>query len=128
MAFETSYINQWLLTATKGKVTAETSWFQDRLKFSCHDCGLTLTTSTDAVKADGTVDYGLQEFVKLHAHVGGHKSETLTAYENILKIAELKAKATKAKEVIDHVAGDLKTTPTALRDKVLTQPTGRKFR
>jgi len=72
MAYETPYIDQWLKTATKGNVVSKAAWFQDRLQFRCTKCDMSLTTSTDAVKADGTVDYGLQEFVKIHSHVGGH--------------------------------------------------------
>jgi len=77
MAFMSSnpevYITKWLETATKGNVFCVKAMFTNRLQFVCSTCSLVLTTSTDAVKADGTVDYSLQEFVKIHAHVGGHK-------------------------------------------------------
>jgi hypothetical protein len=70
MAYETPYIDQWLKTTTKGNVVSKTAWLQGRLQFRCTKCDMSLTTSTDAVRADGTVDYGLQKFVKIHSHVG----------------------------------------------------------
>jgi hypothetical protein len=69
------YITQWLKTATKGNVVSHKAFLANRLQFICHVCMQSLTTATDAVKSDGTVDYSLQEFVKIHAHTGGHKDE-----------------------------------------------------
>lgn len=70
------YITQWLETATGKNVLCQKAMMQDRLMFMCTLCCQSLTTTTDAVKTDGTVDYGLQEFVKIHAHKGGHNDKS----------------------------------------------------
>lgn len=77
------YVTQWLQTATKGNVIAHEALFANRLQFFCHVCQQSLTTTTDAVKSDGTVDYSLQEFVKIHAHTGGHKDEINAAGDKV---------------------------------------------
>jgi transcription elongation factor Elf1 len=167
MAFMSSdpwpYITQWIQTATGGNVICRKAVLQDRLMFTCAICGQSLTTTTSAVKTDGTVDYegdiqgvgtyGLQEFVKIHAHKGGHKDATI-----------INTPTGQLKQVVDPNTGEMKLVPidyelhkggipmtadfkkidlkpekeqqikakidayNQMKDKVLEQPVGRKFR
>jgi hypothetical protein len=65
-----AYLEQFVKIATKGKVRIEYALHVQRMRLECTVCGMTLT----AAEPEGTtVDYGVQEFVKLHAHTGGHK-------------------------------------------------------
>lgn len=62
------YITQWLDAATKGKVVAEfAAMVPDRVRLHCKECGLSLTAN---VPDPQTIDFGIQEFVRLHAHNG----------------------------------------------------------
>ena len=66
-----TYINQWLKTATDGNVVYERAFATDRAMFFCKKCNQTLILPGTGV--EGTkVDYALQEFVKIHSHLGGH--------------------------------------------------------
>jgi hypothetical protein len=104
MAFMSSdpgpYITQWLQTATGKNVICQKAMLQDRLMFTCARCGQSLTTTTSAVKTDGTVDYGLQEFVKIHAHKGGHKDATI-----------INTPTGQLKQVVDPNTGEMKLVP-----------------
>lgn len=64
------YLDTWLKAATGGKVTVEYSLFQNRAQFKCHQCDMTLTTLEP--ESANVIDYSIQEFVKIHAHTGGH--------------------------------------------------------
>lgn len=64
------YIDQYVKTATKGKVVVEHSLFQNRMKLWCKECDQSLTVPHP--KSADEVDYGMQEFIKLHAHTGNH--------------------------------------------------------
>lgn len=67
-----AYLEQYVKTATNGKVKIDYALHVARMRLACETCGMTLT----AAEPTGTdVDYGVQEFVKLHAHVGGHKDK-----------------------------------------------------
>jgi hypothetical protein len=99
------YLDQWLKTSTKGNVVYEYSFNVDRLRFCCLVCDMTLTTLGSAVKNDGTTDYAVQEFIKIHSHVGGHDAWTP------LTVPKVETPVT----VTDH-------------NRVLVRPTGRKFR
>ena len=94
------YITQWLQTATGKNVICQKAMLQDRLMFTCARCGQSLTTTTSAVKTDGTVDYGLQEFVKIHAHKGGHKDATI-----------INTPTGQLKQVVDPNTGEMKLVP-----------------
>lgn len=86
------YVAQWLKTATQGKVLCHKAMFADRYQFVCQVCQQSLTTPTTAVKVDGTVDYSLQEFVKIHAHTGGHNNPIeLEKYDGYGKVIPLTA-------------------------------------
>jgi hypothetical protein len=145
------YITKWLEVATGKNVTCQKARLQDRLMFGCMRCGQSLTTKTDAVKTDGTVDYSLQEFVKIHAHKGGHndpvdleKSEgygkviPLTADFKTVKIDDKPEIAAKIKANMDafneQMAKTLDDKVLAAKiaklqsNKVLKQSVGRKFR
>lgn len=69
-----TYLTQLCETATKGNVTVEESWLTLRLKFHCHKCFQTLTTKVP--DSANEIDYQIQEFVKIHAHTGGHVGVT----------------------------------------------------
>jgi hypothetical protein len=149
------YITQWLSTATGKNVICQKAMLQDRLMFTCARCDQSLTTTTSVVKTDGTVDYGLQEFVKIHAHKGGHKDATI-----------INTPTGQLKQVVDPNTWEMKLVPIDYelhkggipmtadfkkidlkpekeqqikakidaynqmmeKDKVLEQPVGRKFR
>lgn len=88
-----TYMTQWLATATNGTVTGEFSLMHQRMRLKCWKCHATLTVPepTDST----TVDYGVQEFVKLHSHKGGHGDEDKigggwTAYTADFKKIDLK--------------------------------------
>jgi hypothetical protein len=68
-----AYVEQWLKIATKGNVVSHRALYQDRIQFKCLTCEQTLTVTTDAIQMDGTVAYCLQQFINIHAHVGGHE-------------------------------------------------------
>src|SRR5713226_1273145 len=66
------YFDQLLKTATKGNVVAVYAIHQSRMRLECSVCESQLTVS----EPEGTeLDYGVQEFIKIHAHVGGHKDK-----------------------------------------------------
>lgn len=64
------YFDQWLATATGGKVTAHFAFLQNRVQLKCNVCEMMLTAPRPATAAD--IDYSIQEFVKIHSHTGGH--------------------------------------------------------
>ena len=66
------YLEQWVETATKGKVEIEWAWFAKRMMLACTVCKQTLTAP---IPEDvNTLDYSVQEFVKIHSHSGAHHS------------------------------------------------------
>lgn len=67
----TTYLKQYLQTASDGNVSYECALLERRLKFICSKCGA--TQACDAPE-DTTLDYVVQEFVKLHSHRPGHES------------------------------------------------------
>ena len=68
-ASSASYFNQLLETATKGNVTVVYAAHADRMQLHCKVCDQQLTAPWQM----GTeIDYSVQEFIKMHAHVGGH--------------------------------------------------------
>ena len=68
-----AYMEQWLKTATKGNVRFTMAFLTNRMHLHCDVCnvGLTCEKPVDA----NTIDYAVQEYVKLHAHTGGHGDE-----------------------------------------------------
>lgn len=65
-----TYYEQLVKTATKGKVEVEFSLFTKRMRLYCKECKVSLTS--DEPENVTTVDYSVGEFIKLHAHTGGH--------------------------------------------------------
>ena len=63
-----AYMEQWLKTATKGNVRFTMAFLTNRMHLHCDVChvGLTCPKPEDA----NTIDYAVQEYVKLHAHKG----------------------------------------------------------
>jgi hypothetical protein len=68
-----TYLEQWLATATGGKISVAIAWNQLRMRLVCHTCQATYTSPTPT---DTTIDYGVQQFVELHSHKGGYKKPT----------------------------------------------------
>lgn len=66
------YLDQLLQTATKGNVTAVYALYVNRMQLSCKVCNSQLTAPEPV--APHELDYGVQEFIKIHAHLGGHKA------------------------------------------------------
>ena len=67
------YMEQWLKTATKGNVRFAMAFLTNRMHLHCDVCniGLTCEKPVDAQ----TIDFAVQEYVKLHAHKGGFGDE-----------------------------------------------------
>lgn len=96
---EQSYIRQLLKTATKGNVTVEYALHVDRMKLMCSVCDSQLTTA----EPEGTnLDYGIQEFIKIHAHVGGHKDKPIYDPEATATPVTLDFKKVTSKGMIDE--------------------------
>jgi hypothetical protein len=68
-----TYLEQWLKTATGGKVSAVFAVAADRVRFLCHTCQATYSVATPK---DTTIDFGIQQFVELHSHKGGYTKPT----------------------------------------------------
>jgi hypothetical protein len=66
-----TYVVQWLETATKGNVSVTFAWLTNRMHLHCKVCQCEHTCTKP--QASTEIDYSVQEFVKLHAHVGGHE-------------------------------------------------------
>lgn len=62
------YINQWLHTATLGKVVSHFAWGTNRMQLKCNVCEQQLTAKVP--ESSDQIDYGVQQFVKTHAHKG----------------------------------------------------------
>jgi len=68
-----AYMEQWLDTATKGNVRFTMAFLTNRMHLHCDVCniGMTCEKPVDAQ----TIDFAVQEYVKLHAHKGGFGDE-----------------------------------------------------
>ena len=66
-----AYLEQYVKTATGGKVKIEYALAVNRMRLTCSVCGLSLTAAEPQVANE--IDYGVQQFVDIHAHRGGHK-------------------------------------------------------
>lgn len=68
-----AYMEQWLQTATKGNVRFTMAFLTDRMHLHCDKChvGMTCPKPKDSTE----IDYAIQEYVKLHAHTGGHNDK-----------------------------------------------------
>lgn len=71
-----TYVVQWLKTATKGNVSVTFAFATDRMHLHCKVCHSEHICNQP--KVSNEIDYSCQEFVKLHAHAGGHKTELST--------------------------------------------------
>ena len=68
-----AYMEQWLKTATKGNVHFTMAFLTNRMHLHCDVCNIGLTCEKP-VNAQ-TIDFAVQEYVKLHAHKGGFGDE-----------------------------------------------------
>lgn len=106
-----AYMEQWLKTATKGNVRFTMAFLANRMHLHCDVCnvGLTCEKPVDA----NTIDYAVQEYVKLHAHTGGH-GDVLWAKSQLKQVPT----------VVEHTPPPPKSAPVSdvFEDK------GRKFR
>lgn len=70
MSLVEAYMEQWLKTATKGNVRFTMAFLTNRMHLHCDVCNSGMTC--EKPKEVQTIDYAVQEYVKLHAHTGGH--------------------------------------------------------
>jgi len=68
-----AYFQQWLKVS--GNFSSDWSWFQDRLKITCHDCHAVYTTKKP--ENAQLLDWELQEWVKKHSTGGPHDKEDI---------------------------------------------------
>lgn len=68
-----AYMEQWLKTATKGNVRFTMASLTNRMHLHCDVCNIGMTTPKPT--SAFAIDYAVQEYVKLHAHTGGHGDE-----------------------------------------------------
>jgi hypothetical protein len=68
-----AYFQQWLKVS--GNFSSDWSWFQDRLKITCHDCHAVYTTKKP--ENAQLLDWELQEWVKKHSTGGPHDKEVI---------------------------------------------------
>jgi hypothetical protein len=68
-----AYMEQWLKTATKGNVRFTMAFLTNRMHLHCDKCNVGMTCEKPADST--TIDYAVQEYVKLHAHVGGYNDK-----------------------------------------------------
>ena len=73
MASQMMYFEQWLKTATDGKISCTFAFAADRMMLVCHTCQASYTAQTPE---GTTVDFGVQQFVELHLHKGGYTKPT----------------------------------------------------
>jgi hypothetical protein len=66
------YLQQLLKTATNGNVTVDYALLTNRMALHCKVCDTTLTAAELVNGSAETLDYSIQEFIKLHSHAGGH--------------------------------------------------------
>lgn len=76
-----TYLDQWLKTATGVNVEYSESLLFNRVKFKCIICKSSLTIDAEAFvnKWGSVIPYDLQEYVKIHSHVGNHQSSASKA-------------------------------------------------
>jgi hypothetical protein len=130
-SLSTTYFDTWIKTAGNGNIIAEYAFAVDRMCLACKACKVTLTCAQPPDAE--TIDFSVQEFVKLHRHDGKYESEkeklekaqhdlqlTLKdiAEDNNIK-REILRRALLAAEMIEASAKKLR----APSDKI-----GRKFR
>jgi primosomal protein N' len=70
-----SFMQQWLQTATAGKVDVEYAWLQDRMTLKCHQCGAIYRC--DVPSSPHLIDFTLQGWVNKHSPMGVHDKEEL---------------------------------------------------
>lgn len=63
-----AYMEQWLKTATKGNVRFTMAFLTNRMHLHCDVCNVGMTCSKPV--DDQTIDFAVQEYIKLHAHTG----------------------------------------------------------
>jgi hypothetical protein len=68
-----SFMQQWLQTATAGKVDVEYAWLQDRMTLKCHQCGAVYRCGTPS--SPDRIDWELQGWVNQHSTMGVHGKE-----------------------------------------------------
>jgi hypothetical protein len=111
------YLEQLLKTATKGNVEVEYSVYENRMRLRCKVCFLSLTAPE--MTTSNELDYGVQEFIKLHAHVGG--PTTGGYYPSSMSVSVSQTGVQVTTQIVPEVVQPKKT-------KLLKIATGRKFR
>jgi len=124
------YLEQLIRVATKGNVTFEEALFVNRLKFRCKKCDMTLTAP--APESATELDYSVQEFIKIHAHLGNHCTHNWVSHTVIRPddgYLEKTFQCSKCKKIFDSanlvkptaVTADFKKVPVSngqIDDKV----------
>lgn len=125
------YLDQLVKTATNGNVSVGYALHVNRMQLHCKVCDMTLTAAM--LDAAAEMDYSVGEWIKIHAHTGGHKDPACLCTAMI-------DGGLHAEDCPSHVVqptpitADFKKVETAkaLKEKVekmvLRKATGRKFR
>ena len=125
------YFEQWLKTATGGKVSRIFAFATDRMMLVCHTCQASYTAQTPE---GTTVDFGAQQFVELHLHKGGYTKPTGgMVWDKDMKLVPLTAdfKGVDCKPEMEKIfdATPVDSTPAPNSGgEILKMVTGRKFR
>ena len=122
-----AYFEQWLKTATGGKISCTFAFAADRMMLVCHTCQASYTTQTQT-PTDTTVDFGVQQFVELHLHKGSYTKPTgydwIWDKERVPLTADFKG--VDCKPEMEKIF-DATPAPNA-GGEILKMVTGRKFR
>jgi hypothetical protein len=70
-----SFMQQWLQTATNGKVEVTYAWSQERMELRCHQCGAVYRCAVP--ESPSLIDFSLQAWVNKHSPMGVHDKEEL---------------------------------------------------
>ena len=109
------YLDQWLSIAGNGNLEYQCAAVADRVMFICTLCEGQYTVPSGGLDAS-TVDYGVQEFVRLHRH-DGKWGDVVSPVTQTSTVAPL-----PLTPIVAPLTLDFKPV------KVLKTVTGRKFR
>ena len=70
-----SYMQQWLQTASKGNISVDYAWFQDRMELRCKACNAIFRCSLPSNPTE--IDWSVQDWVTKHVPGGVHDMKVL---------------------------------------------------
>ena len=70
-----SYMQQWLQTASKGNISVDYAWFQDRMELRCKACNAIFRCSLPSNPTE--IDWSVQDWVTKHVPGGVHDMKGL---------------------------------------------------